>query len=499
MTKSVVLDWSGQPFQVNGHSKKDIGGLLTNGRNRRVKAKYDAAQDTDEYSRYWAGTDTLDSDSANSTEVRRKLVARSRYEVQNNGFVDGMVQTYANFLVGLGPSLRMETGNDGFNSVVELIWYQWAQAINLRRKLWCTAHAKLVDGEGFGVAVDNPLLPTRITLDWKLIETEQVQSSFLTTDRRYEDGIHYDEFGNIDYYDILPYHPGGSQATFFNFNDTEKVSARFVTHWFAMRRPGQHRGIPEFTSTLQVGASSRRMREATVSAVEAAATLGAILLQTGLAPTDVEQLLPMSTTDTQRGMITALPAGYTASQMDAKHPNAQYAEFLRSQINEQARPKSLPYNLAACDSSSYNYASGRLDHQTFFAQLDVERQDCNALVLDKLFQLFWEEAVFEYGWKRTPPPSHSWDWPKHPIVDQKSEASSNDTRFRNGSLTITRHYADQGLDPQDEFTREAAFWGISLDEYKARLLDTLMPVKAPPQVSPLNQAIEEEQNANSAS
>jgi hypothetical protein len=39
-------------------------------------------------------------------------------------------------------------------------------------------------------------------------------------------------------------------------------------------------------------------------------------------------------------------------------------------------------SLAACDSISYNYASGRLDHQTYFIALDVERENANVLVVD---------------------------------------------------------------------------------------------------------------------
>ena len=127
----------------------------------------------------------------------------------------------------------------------------------------------------------------------------------------------------------------------------------------------------------------------------------------------------MTSVEFQKRMMLALPHGWGGNQMKAEHPNATYEAFLKSQINETARPKSIPYNLAACDSSSYNYASGRLDHQTYFIALDVEREDANDLVLDPLFELWWQEAVLTFGWNADPrrPPPHLWDWPKHPVAD----------------------------------------------------------------------------------
>jgi len=75
-----------------------------------IRARFDAAQTTDEYKNYWAASDSLDADSSASRGVRNKLVSRSRYEIGNNAYVDGMVQTHANYTVGVGPSLRMMTG-----------------------------------------------------------------------------------------------------------------------------------------------------------------------------------------------------------------------------------------------------------------------------------------------------------------------------------------------------------------------------------------------------
>lgn len=499
-----ILDEFGKPIApVNGHThdRKHLVEFLTRIPTRReLRASYDAARDSDDFRNYWLNSDQLDANSANSFEVRRTLRSRSRYEVGSNGYVDGMVQTDSNYLMGTGPGLRMETGNAGFNQAVEAVWKEWTKAIKLRRKLWCMAHAKTQDGEAFALLSDNPRVKHRILLDLRLIEAEQCTTPFLPIDPNYIDGVRIDEFENVLWYDILPEHPGSNlgQLSF----EPERVPAEFVVHWLKLRRPGQQRGVPEFTSTLPVGASSRRFREATIAAAETAADLN-VLLKTQMSPNvDPDEVAPLSTQEIQKRMMTTLPMGWDGMHMKSEHPNATYESFFRQQLNEMARPKSMPYNVAACDSSSYNYASGRLDHQTYFGTLNIDRLDCEELVLDKIFSQFWSEATIVYGWRDRGadpdrPPLHGWDWPKHPVADLKSEAAASDTNLKNGSLSLSRHYSERGLDFEDELQAMARDYGLSVDEMRARLLDVNLPAKSVPVPAgvPAPSDDEEEQNS----
>lgn len=467
---------TGQPRRRNGHARQDLFQLQAQPARRRrdVQASYDAARTTDEFKNYWANADSLDADGANSRSVRATLVNRARHEVANNGFSDGLVQTHANYLVGKGPSLRLQTLTPEFNTLVETQWHLWAKAVLFRRKLWCMAHAKVQDGEPFGIVRNNPKVRHAVKLDVVLIETEQCQTPMLPYSvPGYIDGIKFDEFGNPEWYDILPNHPGG-QFGFMLTGQPEPVPARFILHWFQLRRPGQHRGVPEFRSTLNVGASSRRFREATVASAETAADIS-VLLQTAFPPDEVDQVTPMTSVDFQKRMMLALPHGWGGNQMKAEHPNATYESFLKSQINETARPKSIPYNLAACDSSSYNYASGRLDHQTYFIALDVEREDANDLVLDPLLDLWWQEAVLAFGWDADPgqPPPHLWDWPKHPVADVQAENGAKDTRLRNGSAYPSQVYSEEGRDFEDELPKMAQDYGVPPEQMRQILLNAV--------------------------
>jgi capsid protein len=466
-------------------------------RYANLLATYDAARTSDEYKNIWANADQYDADSSHSRAVRHTLISRSRYEIGNNGFSDGIAQTSATDLIGLGPTLRMQTASEGFNRMVEREWYSWCKAVKFRRKLWCMAHAKHSDGEAFAILKLNPSVKHRIKLDVVLHEAEQCQTPYPPIDEpNHIDGMWFDQFGNAIAYEFLKQHPGNSRGISVDMTPVT-VPADRVLHWFKLRRPGQHRAVPEMSSTLNVGAASRRWRESNLSAADKAAMM-TMFLETNFTPDETAGVDPMSTLDIEKGMMTALPDGYKPFQLDAKFPTAGYAEFNKSLVNEQARPKSMPYNKAACDSSSYNYASGRLDHQTYYAALDVEREDCNDLALDPLFEVWFEIAVVTFGWLGGNPnavgesaKAHIWDWPKHRVADVESEANANETKLTSGQISLNRLYADAGMDLADEIASWAAAFGVGEDEIKKRLLDiTLPPPKQEAAKQPANETPE---------
>lgn len=498
-TAPPILDKYGRPFsrpgvKVRRRLGEQFADRYSEAQKQRkvISATYDAASSSDEYKNYWAPADTYDADSANSFAVRQTLVKRSRYDIANNGYSDGIAQTYTTDLIGIGPTLRMQTGSEGFNRMVEMSWWLWTKAIQFRRKLWCIAHAKHQDGEGFGVLRRNNNVNHPIKLDWVLHETEQCQSPWLPYGEEGRiDGMKFDDFGNPEWYEFLQYHPGSNLTGLNAFGKSERVLAKYVTHWFKLRRPGQHRGIPECSSTLNLGASSRRWREATVAAAENIADFS-LFIKTQFQPEEMDSVAPMSTLDINKRMMTALPQGYDAFQPKAEQPTANHAEFSKSLINEQARPKSMPYNKAACDSSSYNYASGRLDHQTYYGHLDVDREDCNDCVLDPLFDVWFESAVMQFGWLGGNPEAigpmaraHQWDWPKHKVADVQTEASAIDTRLKNGTSSVASEMVLAGLDFEDELVKEAESNGITVEQQRQIKMLLNLPQHVIPIVSQL--------------
>jgi capsid protein len=448
---------------------------------KRLKGTYDAARTTDEFRNYWANSDAYDADSANSKEVRHTLMRRSRYEVANNAYADGIAQTITNDLIGNGPSLRMQSGSERFNQMVELEWYRWSKAIGLRQKLWCMAHAKHVDGEAFAVMRRNRRVKHAIPMDIVLYEADQVQTPFVPfTDVHYIDGIKFDEFGQPLWYDLLHEHPGATNGMRLDY-EPERVPADAMLHWFRLRRPGQHRGVPEMVSSMNAGAAARRWREANLSAAERAAIL-TLMMETPMSPDEADAIAPFTTMDIEKGLMSFLPMGWKPNQLEGKFPTANYEAFNKSLINEMGRSVNMPRNKAAADSSDYNYASGRLDHGTYYDSLDVQRMDCDASILTPVFTVWFALAIERFGWlggdsSAVGPGAreHIWDWPKHRVADVEAEANANKTKLNSGQIGIHRLYSDAGLDIQDEMQAMADAFGVTIEEIKKRLLDVALP------------------------
>jgi capsid protein len=461
-------------------------------REQAVQASYDSARTEVWNQNHWANADALDADSANSRSVRQTVVRRSRYEAGSNGFQAGILRTHANYLVRTGPSLQVLTGNDGFNTAVETTFWRWAKAVQLRRKLWCMSHAKLQDGEPLAIMRVNPSLPQKVKLDVVLIETEQCQTPMLPWGVvGYIDGIKFDAFGNPEWYDILPQHPGGqwSQVN----TRPEQVPAKWVLHWFKLERAGQHRGLPELQSSLNVGAAGRRWREATIAAAEFAASLSGVL-KTQMCPEVAEAADSLPSAWSQmpvaKNTFTALPALTELQQLDAAHPNAQHAEFTRSLISEQGRPKNMPHNIAAADSSNHNFASGRLDFIPWYEELLQDRLDCNDCVMDPLFARWWEFAVLAYGWAADPevPPDMQWNWPQHPVADQNAQATSNETKLRSGQTTLTAICEEAGIDFEEQVSQMATDYGLPIEKMREILLTAIFQNGNPQQAKPQTQS-----------
>ena len=421
----------------------------------KLRARYDAAQTTRENIRYWAMADGLSADAAASSDVRKKLRDRSRYETANNSYAKGIVLTLANDCVGTGPRLQLLTNDGGLNSAVEAAFMAWAKDISLAAKLRTMRMAKATDGEAFGILTANPLLAGPITLDLHLVEADRVVTPQLTLLDDPVDGIELDAWGNPSRYYVLRYHPGDLRAT---VNDFDVLAADSVIHWFRADRPGQHRGIPEITPALALFAQLRRYTLAVLGAAETAADFAAVLFTDAPANGEAASVEPMDVVELEKRMATVLPDGWKLGQIKAEQPATSYSEFKREILNEIARCLNLPYNIAACNSSGYNYASGRLDHQTYNRSIRVEQADMAAAVLDKILAAWVYEAMLstEFGALRTLSElPHQWFFDGSEHVDPAKEANAQATRLKSNTTTLAAEYARQGKDWESELQQRA--------------------------------------------
>lgn len=434
-------------------------------RRSGLAARYDSAQTTADNTRHWAHADGLSPNAANSPAVRRILRNRARYEVANNCYAKHIVQTVANDLVGTGPRLQMQTGDTNANQIIEREFAKWAREVKLGAKLRLMRRERAESGEVFALFTSNPALKSQVKLDLRVIEPDQVTSSIAQLPMPNEaDGILFDSAGNPTSYSILRRHPG--DATYWvgaGLTDYDVVPAEFVIHYFREERAGQRRGIPDITPALPLFAQLRRFTLATIAAAETAADFAVVLKSNAPAFGDDEasETVPFDSVEIEQRMMTVLPEGFEAQQFKAEHPNTTYPQFKAEIINEIAMCLDVPYNIAAGNSSSYNYSSGRLDHQTYYRTLDVEREDMENVILDRVFNAFLDEAVRVSGLLPQPMRmadanrAHAWYWPGREHVDPVKEASAQQTRLTNNTTTLAAEYAAQGEDWEEQIRQRA--------------------------------------------
>jgi capsid protein len=115
----------------------------------------------------------------------------------------------------------------------------------------------------------------------------------------------------------------------------------------------------------------------------------------------------------------------------------------------------MPYNIAACNSSGYNYSSGRLDHQTYYKSIRVEQAHIEAVVLDRIFAAWLAEAVKVFALGDIADAPHQWFWDGHEHVDPQKEAAAQAQRLASHTTTLASEYARQGKDWETELRQRA--------------------------------------------
>jgi lambda family phage portal protein len=441
-------------------------------------SKYDAAGSGSENRVHWSYADDLSANAAASPEVRRTLRRRARYERDNDPHINGLTKQLAYDLVGTGPRLQLQLGEEYETAarLVEQSFAAWCRACDLADKLRVLHEARPTDGESFGQFITNPALPNPVKLDLRTYEAEQVASPWgeLTDD---VDGIRFDASGNPTAYHVLSEHPGDTYTA--AFGEGRWVPARYMVHWFRPSRPGQARGVSELASALAISSQTRRYSQAVLSAAEFAASIAGVMYST-LPPADgpvsVEAMDPI---EVPRAKLLTLPEGWQAGQLKAEQPTGTHNEFVDGKRADQARPLGVPRNVMLGNSSQYNFSSGRLDHVPYHRTLWIERDRFRNRVVDRLFLAWVQEAQLVGLIPDALPALNLWTWDWHwdgfGAIDPVKETQASVDRINAGLSTLQEENAADGKDWRDVLTQKARE-----KRFAESLGLTLTTVPAPP-------------------
>ena len=467
-------------------------------------ARFDVAQTNSQNQDHWAMADGLASDAAANPMIRYVLRNRARYEVANNCYARGMVDSLTTDLIGTGPRLQMESGSDAADEWIETEFSRWMRATMFAEKLRTSAKAEIQDGEVFDLLISNPGLPTPVKLDIRPIEADQVRFvdiSLLLSPS--VDGIRFDDFGNPVSYHVLRIHPGyWSYATGYVGLPWEYDvwPAKFVLHSFRIDRPGQHRGLPQIMAALPLLAQIRRYILATLQAAETAADF-AMFLKTpvaadGIAESgDTHQVVVPPEFDMfplQRNIVTTLPDGYDIGQTKPNQPIDRIEDFIRVLLRQTARCTDMPYNVVSGDFSQGSYSESNLGYQGYFRRIDQWHKDREYGLLDRVFAAWLFEARSirlgngDFGTPYMPPalraeipnptgnacdlPTHTWNWVTHEWAQPAQQADADQTNLRMGAETYARIWGRKGVDYRKAHHSNAKVLKLTDEQYIERVL-----------------------------
>lgn len=431
----------------------------------RHSRSYDIAKPSRFWDKHFADADGRDADALIevSLETARN---RCRYEVRNNAYAKGIIDTLANDIVGAGPRLQLKTTDETFNRVAEARWQAWAEHCDASGRMELADMLRLCllqqceSGESFTHFFYEALSPRDESLRLLMIEPDRVNTPFgMLYDDQIIQGIRVDPLGRPLLYFVQKQHPGSLKSGLGNgITEYETIPAGQMIHLARIDRPGQTRGMPWLTPALPLFAHLRRYTLAVIrNAENAAATTG--VLESDQLAGEVEQIEEFETLDIEHDQIMTLPSGWRFNQVKPEQPVDTYAMFKHEIVNEIARCISMPYNIAAANSAEYNYASGRLDWQVYYRHIDVIRHWLAKHFLNRILRVWLAEAVLIDPALSTVPPINSnlvdWYWPGAEHVDPAKEADAQDTHLRNLSTTYAAVYARQGKDYQVEFEQIA--------------------------------------------
>ncbi len=500
---------SGTPlFNEREQSVAIRSGMYGNvfGSGNAMAARFDSALTTPDNAHHWSMADGLAADAAANPMIRYILRNRSRYEAANNSYCRGLIDVYATDLIGTGPRLQMDTGDDGVDAWIEAEVSRWGRAVRLAEKLRTMTKAKVQDGESFGLQITNPGLPTPVKLDVRTIEADQVRFvdiQLLTVPS--VDGIRFDDFGNPVSYHILRVHPGfWSYATgYIGFPwEYDVWPAKFVMHWFRSDRAGQHRGLPEIAPALALFAQLRRYTLATLQAAETAADF-AMWMKTPTAADEYvdenENEMPVRVPHEfdkfplARNIVTTLPDGYDIGQTKPEQPPTTHDMFVRTILREIGRVIKAPYRKVAGDSSQANFSSENHGELDWWRGIDETRKDVEYGPLDRLLAAWLFEARDvrigngDFGEPYMPAevrqaiaksltgnacdlPNHTWNWQAREWPNPDQEASADQKNLQMGTDTWNRIGGRKGLDYRKMHNANAKALGMTLERYQKEVL-----------------------------
>jgi lambda family phage portal protein len=403
--------------------------------------------------------------------------------VKNNPYATGIVEAFADNIIGWDQGIRLKPTNPApqgvpsaltINDRISNAWEMWGMPENASAdgiESWLELQRLIVktwvtDGEVFirkRKGFDNPFAFTIQLIDADLLdEGYNVVPDANGVEIR--QGVEMNPDGRPLAYWFWPRHPHGPMG--HPGMDRERIPAEEIIHFFVRYRPGQTRGYTLFAPALTTVKMVDGITEAELVATRlAAAKMGFItnndpdaiaayaerLKQLNDDAGEGNEVSPRSF-DIEPGLTEELAPGQGFEGFDPTHPNGALDVFLKLMLRGVARGFSISYLTATGDVSDANYSSMRAgllperDHwrvvQTIFSVRVSRPVYISWLSVASLTPMLplpgpWTDSA-AHEWR-----PRGWKW-----VDPLKELLALELAIALGVDSRTRGAAQQGLDYQ---------------------------------------------------
>lgn len=301
-----------------------------------------------------------------NSEVSASAVAlrsRGRYLAENNPFINNAVANWTGSLIGAGIMPTPRHADAETRKSLSSFFLEWTARADADGRTdffglqESVARAMVIDGEAFGLLVQDDNGPTIRQLPAKLVDESKTVDG-LPSGGYIANGVEFDAEGRRVAYWILPAKPTDVFAT---YAPAVRVPAEDVFHIFRPIAPGQVRGISWLAPVILPAAELDKLIDALlVGASVAAMHAGFIVDQngTGTIPYDGAQGGSVLESGLEPGTLKFLPAGYDI-KFNTPQQAAEIAAFLRFNLQGLAAGLGLPEHLLSGDLTNANYSSLR--------------------------------------------------------------------------------------------------------------------------------------------
>lgn len=399
-----------------------------------------------------------------------RLRNRVRDLVRNSSHARKALRVWSSNVVGTGIMPRANTGDKQLDSVIDGHFKIWAQRCDADGQLdfyglqALITRTERVSGECLVRYRINADVESGSPLEIQILEPDFIDA----TKQFYPDpagnfcilGVRFDKRGKRIGYWLYNRHPGELIVQNLKTFISEQVSADEILHVYFKERPGQVRGVTDYSTIItklrELGdyAEAELIRKKIECCVAAVVTSpdgsdAPPLGQTTLNPKGqrIEEFSP--------GMIA-----YAQPGEDVKFNNpvavGGYREYKTTELQEVAAGAGVMYEQMSGDNSQVNYSSYRAGHLEFRG--DVEQYRWLLLIpmaLRPIWNKFIDTLVLageipeaNYGVRWTPPTFQS--------IDPEKDANAQATRVRGGVQTLPEAIAEEGHDFEEQIAEIAA-------------------------------------------